>query len=183
MVWISLWSLSCGHKLVLPVYLLQQMLFTPVIQYFCYWWSKHSSLCTWVHPMSTFLHLHLSFHSGFLPLLEEFLFLQTCQILHLLRGFPWCFWWSLSSCLLSPPLLCVSSSVLDTEVACALFGHIHNTWNSPSFKGCLPVVSGILQVLLLVFWIGCVTCLFVIVCPVVPFGATPIICLDDFATL
>ena len=27
------------------------------------------------------------------------------------------------------------------------------------------------------------TCLFIIVCPVVPFSATPIICLDDFATL
>ena len=27
------------------------------------------------------------------------------------------------------------------------------------------------------------TCLFIIVCPVVPFGVTPIIHLDDFATL
>ena len=75
MVWISLWSLFCGHKLVLPVYLLQQMLFAPVVQYFCYWWSECSLLCTWVHPASTFLHLHLSSHSGFLPLLEEFLLL------------------------------------------------------------------------------------------------------------
>ena len=45
----------------------------------------------------------------------------------------------------------------------------------------LPVVSGILQVLLLIFQIGYVTCLFVLICPVVPFGATSIIHLDDFA--
>ena len=53
MVWISLWSLFCGHKLVLPVYLPLQMLFTPAAQYFHYWWNKHSSLCTQAHPMST----------------------------------------------------------------------------------------------------------------------------------
>ena len=53
--------------------------------------------------------------------------------------------------------------------------------SSPSFKGCLPVISGILWVLLLTFQIGLDDCLFIIVCLAVPFDTVPIIHLDDFA--
>ena len=52
---------------------------------------------------------------------------------------------------------------------CPFWPHSYHS-SSPSFEGCLPVISVALWVFVVIFWIGLDDCLFVIGYPAVPFG-------------